>query len=299
MTIYLDIIFLENFILNFIILCAVGVVIKEKIRYLKLMIASFVGAIYVIIYYLINFQSKWNLIFKIILSVVMVYISFMPKSFKEFIKQITFFYLVSFVFGGASLGVIYMVNAGKISIRNGIIVGNYTLKTIFIGVILAFTIITVAFKFVKNRISKKDLFCNIKIIINQSKINVKAVIDTGNFLKEPITNIPVIVVEKDILKNFVPREILENIENILGGDLKNIPENIQNEYMSKLKVIPFSSLGKQNGMLLGIKADGVVVEIDNEEKYVEKYVEKVILGIYTKKLSKKDEYNALLGIDVI
>ena len=295
MTIYLDIIFLENFILNFIILYAVSLVIKEKAGCIKLMIASLIGASYVIIYYLINFQSKWNLIFKIILSVVMVYISFMPKSFKEFIKQITFFYLVSFVFGGASLGVIYMVNAGKISIRNGIIVGNYTLKTIFIGVILAFTIITVAFKFVKNRISKKDLFCNIKIIINQSKINVKAVIDTGNFLKEPITNIPVRVVEKDILKNFVPREILENIENILGGDLKNIPENIQNEYMSKLKVIPFSSLGKQNGMLLGIKADGVVVEIDNEEKYVEK----VILGIYTKKLSKKDEYNALLGIDVI
>ena len=295
MTVYLDIIFLENFILNCIILYAVSLVIKEKVSYIKLMIASLIGASYGMIYYLINFQSKWNLIFKIILSVVMVYISFMPKSFKEFIKQITFFYLVSFVFGGASLGVIYMVNAGKISIRNGIIVGNYTLKTIFIGVILAFTIITVAFKFVKNRISKKDLFCNIKIIINQSKINVKAVIDTGNFLKEPITNIPVIVVEKDILKNFVPREILENIENILGGDLKNIPENIQNEYMSKLKVIPFSSLGKQNGMLLGIKADGVVVEIDNEEKYVEK----VILGIYTKKLSKKDEYNALLGIDVI
>lgn len=295
MTVYLDIIFLENFILNFIILYAVSLVIKEKAGCIKLMIASLIGASYVIIYYLINFQSKWNLIFKIILSVVMVYISFMPKSFKEFIKQITFFYLVSFVFGGASLGVIYMVNAGRISIRNGIIVGNYTLKTIFIGVILAFTIITVAFKFVKNRISKKDLFCNIKIIINQSKINVKAVIDTGNFLKEPITNIPVIVVEKDILRNFVPKEILENIENILGGDLKNIPENIKNEYLSKLKVIPFSSLGKQNGMLLGIKADGVVVEIDNEEKYVEK----VILGIYTKKLSKKDEYNALLGIDVI
>lgn len=295
MTVYLDIIFLENFILNFIILYAVSLVIKEKVKYLKLMLSSLLGAFYVIIYYLINFQSKWNIIFKIILSVVMVYISFMPKSFKEFIKQTTFFYLVSFVFGGAALGVIYMVNVGKISIKNGIIVGNYTLKTIFIGVILAFVIIIAAFKFIKNKITKKDLFCNIEIIINQSKINVKAIIDTGNFLKEPITNIPVIVVEKDILKNVVPKEILENIENILGGDLKDIPKSIQNEYMSKMKVIPFSSLGKQNGMLLGIKADGVVVEIDNEEKYVEK----VILGIYTKKLSKKNEYNALLGIDVI
>ena len=65
--------------------------------------------------------------------------------------------------------------------------------------------------------------------------------------------------------------------------------------MSKLKVIPFSSLGKQNGMLLGLKADGIEIEEENNVKNVDK----VILGIYNKRLSKKDEYGALLGIDVI
>ena len=48
-------------------------------------------------------------------------------------------------------------------------------------------------------------------------------------------------------------------------------------------------------MLLGLKADGIEIE---EEKNV-KNVDKVILGIYNKRLSKKDEYGALLGIDVI
>ena len=41
MTVYLDIIFLENFILTFIILCATGVILKNKIKYLKIAIRKF------------------------------------------------------------------------------------------------------------------------------------------------------------------------------------------------------------------------------------------------------------------
>lgn len=225
----------------------------------------------------------------------MIYVSFKPNNWKEIAKLLIFFYLTSFVFGGAALGIIYVVNSGRISIQNGIIIGNYTLKTILIGIILAFIIIIISFKLIKNKISKKDLFCKIVIKINQKEIKTKAMIDTGNLLKEPITNIPVIVVEHKLLYEAVPKEILENIDNILGGDFKNIPENIKNEYMSKLKIIPFTSLGKQNGMLLGIKADGIMVEEENEVKKIDK----IIIGIYNKKLSKKEEYSALLGIDVI
>ena len=210
------------------------------------------------------------------------------------LKMMVFFYLTSFVFGGAALSVIYMVNTGKISIQNGMIIGSYTLKTILIGVIIAFIVVILAFKLVKAKFSKKDLFCPITIKLNGKEIKTIAMLDTGNLLKEPITNIPVIVVEHTLLQDAVPKEILDNIEKILGGDLEEIPENIKNEYMSKLKVIPFTSLGKQNGMLLGLKADGVELEEAEEVKKVDK----IIIGMYNKKLSKKEEYSALLGIDV-
>lgn len=239
-------------------------------------------------------ELYWNFILKILLSVVMIYIAFTPKNFKEMLKMVVFFYLTSFVFGGAALSVIYIVNTGKISIQNGIIVGSYTLKTILVGITLAFIIVILAFQLVKAKFSKKDLFCQIILKINGKEISTKAMLDTGNLLKEPITNIPVVVVEHTLLKDAIPKEILDNIENILGGDLEKIPENIKNEYMSKLKVIPFTSLGKQNGMLLGLKTDGLKIEKADEIKEVDK----IIIGIYNKKLSKKEEYSALLGIDV-
>lgn len=60
-------------------------------------------------------------------------------------------------------------------------------------------------------------------------------------------------------------------------------------------MIPYSSLGKQNGMLIGIKADELIVrQDDNEEKKRD-----VIIGIYNKSLTKRGEYRALIGIDLI
>ena len=295
MTIYIDVLFLENFILNFIILYAAGLISKTKIKFWKLLIGSLIGTIYVIIYYYMRNKIYSNLIIKIILSLVMLYVSFTPKGFKEMIKIIVFFYLTSFAFGGAALGAIYVMDSQKITIQNGVIIGNYTLKTIFLGVAIAFAIVICAFKFVKAKFTKKDLLCNIAIKINQKEIKTRALLDTGNLLKEPITNIPVVVVEHTLLEGAIPKEILDNIENILGGDLEKISENTKNEYMSRLKVIPFTSLGKQNGMLLGLKADGLTVEEEENTKNVDK----VIIGIYNKKLSKKDEYKALVGIDII
>ena len=139
------------------------------------------------------------------------------------------------------------------------------------------------------------MYCNIKFKLDEKELKTNAMIDTGNLLKEPITNTPVVVVEHSLLYDVIPKEILNNIENILGGDFKNIPEDISKQYISKLKVIPFSSLGKQNGMLLGIKGDEI--EIENEDDKFKK--DKFIIGIYDKSLTKKGEYRALIGIDML
>ena len=293
MTIYLDIIFLENLILNYIILIAVSIITKTKIKYIKTFMASLIGSVYAIFYYLFRMNLIFEFFMKILLSVIMVYVSYWPKNLKECLKKIIIFYLTSFVFGGGAIAIIYMVNSGRISIQNGIIIGSYSINTILIGISIAFIIIVISFKLVKAKISKKDLFCDIKIKINKKMIRTTAMIDTGNMLKEPITNIPVIVVEKDILNKAIPEVILKNIECILGGDFTEISNEIEKEYISKLKVIPYKSLGKENGILLGIKADEVSFMEENEEIKLTK----VIIGIYNKKLSKNGKYHALIGIN--
>ena len=81
---------------------------------------------------------------KILLSIVIIYISFTPKSLKEIIKMISLFYLTSFIFGGAALAMIYISNCGKILIQNGLIIGNYTVFTIFLGSLMAILVLIIS-----------------------------------------------------------------------------------------------------------------------------------------------------------
>ena len=242
MTIYIDIIIVENLIMNYIIIYATGVISKSKISHLRVFLASTIGAIYAITEYISKLKIYSNILVKIILSIIIVFVSFYPQSMKKMFKQLILFYLTTFTFGGVATYLIYVLRPQDIIIKNGMYVGTYVLKVIFIGAIVGTIILIIAFKFAKNKITKKDMI---------------------------------------------------NTESILGGDFKEIPENIKNEYISRLKIIPFSSLGKQNGMLIGIKPEKLeVINEQIEEK------NNTIIGIYNKSLTKRGEYKALIGIEL-
>ena len=73
------------------------------------------------------------------------------------------------------------------------------------------------------------MYCEIELNINKKNVITKVIIDTGNFLKEPITKTPVIVVEKNILESIIPKYILDNLNKIIIGeniDLKDIKKKL-------------------------------------------------------------------------
>jgi len=134
------------------------------------------------------------------------------------------------------------------------------------------------------------MHCKLQINVEDSIINTEAIIDTGNFLRDPITKTPVIVVEKEVLRGILPDTIIDNLPEIISG--KNI--DIGN-YISKIRIIPFTSLGKENGLLIGIKADKVCIN-HNEENL---NLNNVIIGIYNGNLSKSNKYSALIGLNLL
>ena len=294
LTIYIDVVLVENLIMNYIILLATGIIMKIKIKHLRLIISSLIGAIYTILTYVITIQIYSNFLLKFILSMMIIYVAYNPPNVKKMWKYLIVFYLTSFVFGGAAFALIYIVKPQDILMKNGLFLGTYPLKNVVLAGIVGFISITTTFKIVKNKITKKDIYKEIKIEMDGKQIQLNAMLDTGNMLKDPITEKPVIVVEKIILYEVLPKELLDNIENILGGDLKNISEDIRDKYIKKIKFIPFSSLGRQNGMLVGIKPD--FIEIVEEQKIQKR--NDIIIGIYEKSLTKDGRYRALMGIEV-
>ena len=282
MTVYLDIILIENILMNYIILYATGFIQKQKIKQIRLIISSTLGGAYAIISYLNIIPIYSNFFMKILLSIIMIYVAFNIQNIKKLLKTILLFYLSSFVMGGCALALLYIINPENINFKNGVLIGTYPMKVTLIAGVVGFLIIQISFQINKRQMKKKDMICDLEISINKKKIKLKSYVDTGNMLKEPLTKEPVIIVEKEKLNNIIN----VNIEEILGGDDKKI-EKI------KFRIIPFKTIGKENGILIGIKPDFVKIIFEDNEKYVEN----VIIGMYDKKIGK--EYQALIGLELL
>lgn len=296
MTIYLDVVLLENLCMNYIILFATGYIMKLKQKQWRLVLSSLLGSIYAVVSYLEILPLYSSFAVKMLLSVGMVYLAYKANGIKMLAKQLVLFYLVSFVFGGCAFALLYFVKPQDIFMRNGVYVGTYPLKIALLGGIVGFMITYIAFKVVKTKLKKKDMIYDVKITLHEKSLNLKAMLDTGNLLKEPITGMPVVVVEKEKLYSLMPANLLNHIEELIGGDgQEKLNEIEEKEYLTKLRVIPFSSIGKQNGLMLGLKADKVTIQKE-EEKQTRK---DVIIGIFPQTLSKNHIYTALIGLDLL
>ena len=114
-----------------------------------------------------------------------------------------------------------------------------------------------AYKIPKNPIcSKKSIF-------------IKGLLDTGNALREPVTNLPCIIVESDFFND--------------------LELNSNNEFL-----IPYSTIG-EDGLLKGFKSKDIRIRGEDKKwRNVE-----VILCECKNKLSKENDFNALLSRGVI
>lgn len=296
MTIYLDIILVENVLMNYIILFATLVIlkVKNKRQQIRLFLSSVIGSVYAVIVYLEILPIYSNIVSKIILSIVMIYVAFNPKNIKQLFKQLLIFYLVSFIFGGCTFALIYFIKPENVQIHNGVFVGMYPIKVALIAGVIAFIITQIAFKINRNKLNSKNTLFNINIYYEEKMLKVNALLDSGNMLKDPISNMPVIIIERETLSKLIPEKSLDYIENIIGGDDKGNKEEIQ-QYLSKIRMVPFMSIGKTNGMLVGIRIDKV--KIETEDINIER--KNVIAGIYNNKLTKDNKYNALIGLNLL
>lgn len=290
MTLYLDIIFFENLCMNYIILYATGIIRKTIMKQKRLILSSIIGSFYAIVIYLKILNLSSHIVMKFILSISMVWLAFDSKNLKVLAKDILIFYVISFVFGGCSFALIYLLDPSKVEMRNGVLVGSYPIKVTLIAGIIAFFAIQLAFKITKNKLSVEDMICDVKIYYENKDMKIKALIDSGNMLKDPVSGCPVIVVEYEKIISVLSEKMIECINKIQGGDvIEDYNEGV------KIRLIPFSSLGKENGMLVGVKMKKVIITFRGKEDIIEN----IIVGIYNKKFTKDNKYNALIGLDTV
>ncbi len=233
---------------------------------------------------------------KIVISMLIIIITFIPHRCKEFFKYLSIFYLTTFVFGGTAFGVFYFTNFNSI-ISNGIFyTNNFTIRILLYSVAIAYILIMVSINLIKYKISNERSFRQITIEFDKKKKEINALIDTGNSLSDPISNFPVIIVEYNAIEDILPENIKEIFINNNFSKLDIIMDTLRNSsWINRFRVIPYTSLGKTNGMLIGFKPDNV--KLINEGDTI--IINKIIIGISINELSQNGDYKALLNPDIL
>lgn len=198
MKIYIELVFIVNFLLDFIILYGTKKLLKLNKSNKRLLLASIIGSLSTIIIFL-KITNIILIILKILLSLILIIVSF-GKS--NIIVNTFYFYLISIIVGGT----IYLFDLNKNLYFNYLIL-------IILSPIIIYLLIK---ELNKHRLNINDKYL-VEITISKKKYKLEGFIDTGNRLSSPIKKEPVILVNLKINYNkviYIPYKAL-NTEGII------------------------------------------------------------------------------------
>lgn len=266
MVVYIDVVYIENFIVNFFLLYITSKTLKNKINCKYIAIASALGSTYIFTMLIDELKIFTIMPFKLIVAILMTLISFRKKDIRFYIKSTIIFILYSMLIAGIC---VYMQFSQNTKDFFSSTINNFSYKKLLISIIIIYLIIDRIVVYVKSRGAISSLIYKVEILSNNKKVIINAFLDTGNELREPITNLPVIIVE-----------------NKFFGDYTYDKNNTY--------YIPYKVINGDNGKLIGFKPD--CVYIYNHGKSEEK---QAIIAKCEGKLSNNNDYNALLSRGVL
>lgn len=258
-TVYIDSIFLLNLVMDLYLLTLTNKVLGKTATYTRIFAGSVIGALgYCIVLCLPGIAYMLKVLFGMFpIGALMIKISCRTKGIKELIRGEGYLFTFSFLLGGfiiflkSKISLLHMQSDSMAAVAG---MG-------FVGFVICRKLIWVWEK------KKRTHFCQVWIPGDTGRVEVTALIDTGNGLIEPVSRKPVAILEE---------EEWEKLRIWMK------PE--------KFKIIPYHSIGKANGMLEGYEVDTVEVKGQNGEKRFDK----VIIAVFKGKISKKGGYQMIL-----
>lgn len=296
MYIILEYYLLENFIINFLVLYSTNKITKSKVKIKSIVIGTIISTAYSIIVFLPSLLFLSSFLFKILVSMVIVYITFKSRSIKTFFYQWFCFYIVSFVFAGAIISLSSNFSSiSKFLFREVNVLEIFSIRHILLGIILAIFITLIVFNYNHKKKQMERFIVDAKIIYKDKEIILKALIDTGNTLKDPLSNRSVFVVELSVLSSLLPKELVEYYNSKVKLNIEDLLINLKDEF--PILLVPFKSIGNDSGIILGFKPDHVIIKLPDENNDLE--LNRIIIGLYDGHLSSENDFSGLLDYDSI
>lgn len=262
-----------------------------------MLISSVIGALYVVMMFVPELTFLYTFLIKFTLSLFMIWTAFGFHSLQSFARTIGTFYVINFVAAGGILGVHYLLQSSA-DLFNGILFTttggvSFELQVGFWFMFITFFAILFVFKAVQSSKRKADqmsvFFGEIVVEIDGVEVSCRGLVDTGNQLTDPLTRIPVTVMEASLWEAHLPPSWKGKISEVPADTL--IME-LDEEFIwqDRLRLIPYRGINKGTSFMLALKPDTVKVKM-NGTCYTPR---RTLIGLDGGKLSSEGKYQAII-----
>ena len=180
MIVYVDIVFVLNIFLDFILLMSVSVILTRNVKIKRILLGSLMGGVSTFILF-ISLSSVLLFLIKLFLGIVMVLITFGYKNIKYMFNNLFYLYTLSFSVGG----VMYLLMDKGIYNYLVLIIGFMVVNYLYIKQIKKF----------KNNYSE---YYHVEIKYKNQKLKLVGFLDTGNKLYDNYHHRPIILIDQKI-----------------------------------------------------------------------------------------------------
>lgn len=233
MVIYGEYLFVENFITGLVIAYFTGKIAGEKEKLWRIVICgASCGAYSFMIFTDVGLLI--SLISKLAFVVVAVLIAFGFRSWKRVAMNAILFLMVTFFYGGITIALLISFGWEGVTAAEGLYMPTVTYLTVTAAATAAALLIWLSVSVIKEK--RHEMRSSVEVLVGMgtNKWRLAGFIDTGNFLKDPITGKPVAVVPKTLME-----KLLKECE----------------ERDKRYTVIPYNSVGVHKGIMDGYRVD--------------------------------------------
>jgi stage II sporulation protein GA (sporulation sigma-E factor processing peptidase) len=292
--VYADILFFENLLANCLILKLTSAISGFALKTIRMILSSAIGAIYAVFAVIMPSTALLSALgTRVIVSVIMVLVAFRIRNISEFLRRWGMMLVSAFLLAGSTYALSSILEGGSVSYGGLMYISPQgILKAFLLSAGLCIVLVRPIGRILSGKAFKEGSIIPVYITIGDKSVRLYALVDTGNSLIDPITGYPVMVVEADSITAILPPEIYSSVlSNNIGFYTGNGDENTKSPWLKRVHLIPFKSIGKENGMLTGFRPDTIRVGKEGSLKEVND----VIIGICGIKLSNNARYSALVG----
>lgn len=239
--IYVDVLLCINFFITFLILELTAKIAKKQTSLFRLIIGSCIGALYSLIIFVDKIPIILTELSKLVSVLIIIAASFHFYRLTQYIKTVLIYYFSSVIFLGITMLLCFTLKLKFIAVNNSVVYFNLSAPMLILSGILAYAVSGVVIKIYNRTLSKKDIYT---LIIEQDgkSYSFCAFLDTGNRLREPFSNMPIIIVDSSKI-DFIPK-----------------PE--------KSRFVPVTTVNGRS-VLTAFKPDKIILKSSNSDEIIE------------------------------